>query len=125
MFFDLGPVFEDWEADFGRTYVLGNDPVKLRLKNDIEDAWNEGKKYFKQNQDITGHDLYVYVCMLAKKRGWLYGQEHCGHLIGNFPHELIQGEEVINYIHPENHQRMRDFDKKWSTSRMDFGNPFC
>jgi len=23
MFLDLGPVFEEWEADFGRTFVLG------------------------------------------------------------------------------------------------------
>src|SRR5438552_188514 len=26
LFFDFGPVFEEWEADFGRTYVIGSDP---------------------------------------------------------------------------------------------------
>ena len=31
VFCDFGPVFEQWEADFGRTYVLGDDPVKRRL----------------------------------------------------------------------------------------------
>ena len=31
LFLDLGPVFEEWEADFGRTFVLGSDPVKLKL----------------------------------------------------------------------------------------------
>ena len=36
IFFDFGPIFEDWEADFGRTYVIGNDPYKIKLKNDIE-----------------------------------------------------------------------------------------
>lgn len=111
MFFDLGPVFEEWEADFGRTFVLGNDPDKLRLKQDVEDAWNEGKAYFKKHPDITGQELYAYVCTLAQKRGWQYGQEHCGHLIGNFPHELIQGEETVNYIHPDNRERMRNNDK--------------
>ncbi len=111
LFFDLGPVFEDWEADFGRTYVLGNDPLKMRLKSNIEEAWIEGKKYFKQHIDITGCNLYAYVCSLAEKYGWMFGQEHCGHLIGNFPHELIQGEEVINYIHPDNHEKMRNLDK--------------
>jgi hypothetical protein len=30
LFLDLGPVFEEWEADFGRTFVLGSDPVKRR-----------------------------------------------------------------------------------------------
>src|SRR5579871_6276504 len=35
LFFDFGPVFEDWEADVGRTYVLGDDPVKHKLSTDI------------------------------------------------------------------------------------------
>jgi Xaa-Pro dipeptidase len=25
LFLDLGPVFEQWEADFGRTFLLGSD----------------------------------------------------------------------------------------------------
>lgn len=108
----MGPVFEDWEADFGRTYVLGNDPLKIQLKKDIEEAWTEGKKYFEAHLDITGSQLYHYVTNLAKKYGWVYGQEHCGHLIGNFPHELIQGDEIINYIHPDNNEKMRNFDRE-------------
>ena len=32
LFIDFGPIFEEWEADFGRTYVIGNDPYKLKLK---------------------------------------------------------------------------------------------
>ena len=35
VFLDLGPVFEAWEADFGRTFVMGSDPLKLKLRNDI------------------------------------------------------------------------------------------
>ncbi len=30
VFLDFGPIFAEWEADFGRTYVLGDDPVKHR-----------------------------------------------------------------------------------------------
>src|ERR1700690_1155993 len=30
-FADFGPIFEEFEADLGRTYVLGGDPVKHRL----------------------------------------------------------------------------------------------
>jgi hypothetical protein len=48
---------------------------------------------------------------LAKKYGWEYGNEHCGHLIGNFPHEDIQGEEIENYIHPKNNKRMCEPDR--------------
>src|ERR1700735_4770344 len=39
VFLDLGPVFERGEADFGRTFVLGSDPVKLKLRDDIEKAF--------------------------------------------------------------------------------------
>src|SRR5277367_5486598 len=27
VYLDFGPVFEEWEADFGRSYVLGQDPA--------------------------------------------------------------------------------------------------
>ena len=37
-FLDLGPVFEEWEADFGRTYVVGDDPLKRKLCRDIEEG---------------------------------------------------------------------------------------
>ena len=39
---------------------------------------------------------------MAKKYGWEYGNHHCGHLVGNFPHEKLLGEDEINYIHPNN-----------------------
>ena len=111
LFFDFGPVFEEWEADFGRTYVLGSDPDKQRLRDDTEQGWVEGKARFLSRPDITGSELYQYVCGLAGNRGWTYGTAHCGHLIGNFPHEVILGEEVENYIHPDNNIRMRNSDK--------------
>jgi Xaa-Pro aminopeptidase len=107
LFLDFGPVFEDWEADFGRTYVIGENPRKKKLTRDIEHAWHAGQSYFLKHQDhITGAELYSYTKALASRYGWVYGNEHCGHLIGNFPHEQIEGEEVINYIHPDNHLKM-------------------
>ncbi|MEO8760453.1 MAG: M24 family metallopeptidase [Bacteroidia bacterium] len=112
VFFDFGPVFDEWEADFGRTYVLGNNKNMLKLKEDVEQAWAEGKYYFeKHKKHLTGADFYNYTNELAIKYGWEYGNIHCGHLIGNFPHEIIVGEEIINYIHPENDQLMSEKDK--------------
>ena len=35
VYLDFGPVFEAWEADFGRTYALGADPDKHRLVGDL------------------------------------------------------------------------------------------
>src|SRR5471032_3322795 len=39
VYLDFGPVFEDWEADFGRTYVVGSDPDKHRLVGDLAAAF--------------------------------------------------------------------------------------
>ncbi|MFA6455615.1 MAG: M24 family metallopeptidase [Bacteroidota bacterium] len=111
LFFDFGPVFEDWEADFGRTYVLGNDLQKKKLRGDIESAWHEGKKYYDAaDESLTGAQFYHYISSLAPKFGWEFGNIHCGHLIGNFPHERILGDEVHNYLHPDNHIKLSEKD---------------
>jgi Xaa-Pro dipeptidase len=111
VFFDFGPVFEDWEADLGRTYVLGNDPIKARIRQDIEEAWHVAKAHFMATPNITGAAMYRFVVELTHSLGWEYPQAHCGHLIGNFPHEELFGEDLENYIHPENRTKMRDPDK--------------
>jgi Xaa-Pro dipeptidase len=107
IFLDLGPVFEDWEADFGRTYVVGNDPLKHKLRRDIEEAFAHGKRYFHEHPEITAAELYAYAQQLAEQSGWEYGGPIAGHLIGVFPHEKIAGDKITLYVHPENHNRMR------------------
>ncbi len=106
LFFDFGPVIEDWEADFGRTYVIGNDPYKIKLKNDIEKAWHEGKEWFHQHSHLTGAEFYQYNCDLAKQYGWTYGGPLAGHLIGKFPHERLEPGNYRLYVHPENNEDM-------------------
>src|ERR1700722_14628982 len=64
LFLDLGPVFEAWEADFGRTFVVGSDPVKLKLRDDIERAFADGKQYFKSHPDVKADELYRYAHQL-------------------------------------------------------------
>jgi Xaa-Pro aminopeptidase len=107
VFLDLGPVFEEWETDFGRTFVVGSDPVKQKLRRDIEEAFAEGKRYFHQHPDITAAQLYEHAQQLAQQAGWEYGGPIAGHLIGVFPHERIAGDKVTLYVHPENHNRMK------------------
>jgi len=110
VFLDLGPVFEEWEADFGRTFVLGSDPIKLKLRDDIGKAFNDGKEYFKQHPEITAAELYSYAQELAKSYGWEYGGPIAGHLLGQFPHERIPGDKVTLYVHPDNPNKMRGQD---------------
>ena len=108
LFLDLGPVFEEWEADFGRTFVIGSDPMKLKLRNDIETAFAEGKQYFNTHPDITAAELYRHAQDLAVKYGWEFGGPIAGHLVGQFPHERIPNDKVTLYVHPRNPNRMRD-----------------
>src|SRR5271168_2065956 len=73
LFLDLGPVFEQWEADFGRTFVLGSDPAKLKMKNDVGLAFAAGKQYFNENPAITSSELFAYAQSLAAQFGWEFG----------------------------------------------------
>jgi Xaa-Pro dipeptidase len=112
LFLDLGPVFEEYEADFGRTFVLGPAPAKLKMRDDVAKAFADGKRYFKENPEITASQLYAYAVSLAEKYGWEFGGPIAGHLIGQFPHERIAEDKITLYVHPKSHLRMTSTDEK-------------
>ena len=111
VFLDFGPIFAEWEADFGRTYVLGDDPVKHRLRDDLPRIFDAGRAHFEASPAITGAQLYAHVCALAAEAGWEFGGPHSGHLVGEFPHELVDGERIESYIAPGNTTPMRRLDR--------------
>ncbi|MEJ6505432.1 MAG: M24 family metallopeptidase [Crocinitomicaceae bacterium] len=111
VFIDFGPIFEEWEADYGRTYVIGTNKLKHKLNNDLELAWSECKTFFDSKKEITGAELFKHAVLLAEKYGWEFGGEIAGHTIGHFPHERLEKEDKTNYIHPENHQDLFALDK--------------
>src|ERR1700733_7264263 len=61
MFCDFGPIFEAWEADFGRTYVLGDDPDKLRLRDTLPVVFAAGRRFFDGSPEITGEQLFAHM----------------------------------------------------------------
>ncbi len=69
LFLDLGPAFEKWEADFGRTFVLGHDPLKHNLREDVGKAFAAGKRYFKATPGITASELYGHAQLPAEQFG--------------------------------------------------------
>lgn len=107
LYVDLGPVFEAWEADFGRTFVLGSDTYKHRLRDHLEPTWNTVKAYFDSKEDITGEQLYDFACQEAERAGYQFGAELAGHLIGCFPHERIPRDKISLYIIKGNKDRMK------------------
>jgi Xaa-Pro dipeptidase len=112
LFLDLGPVFEQWEADFGRTFVLGSDPLKLKLKRDVGQAFADGKRFFEETPDLISSDFFHHIVSLAEKSGWEFGGRIAGHLIGQFPHEKIADDKITLYVHPKSNLPMRSLDEK-------------
>lgn len=103
---NLNPVFEGWEGDCARTYVLGSDPYKLKLKHDTEAAWHETKAFFDHHTSITGSELYRYTVYLGRKYGWELGGHFAGHVVGRLPNGRMDKEAKWNTIHPDNQEDM-------------------
>jgi len=114
VYLDFGPVFDAWEADFGRTYVLGSDPVKHRLVGDIAAAFKRGKEHFRRTPNLTCGELYDFVAGLAKPLGWEFGAQTAGHLIGHFPHERTPKDPKHFSIRSGNDVMLREPDANGS-----------
>src|ERR1700679_3527257 len=112
LFLDLGPVFEEYEPDFGPTFVIGSAPPKLEDGRDFGKGFGDGKRYFHEHPEITSDEFFAYAASLAEKYGWEWGGPLAGHLIGHFPHERIPQDKVTLYVHPKSTLRMRSKDEK-------------
>jgi Xaa-Pro aminopeptidase len=110
VFLDFGPIFEEWEADFGRTYVLGNDPVKTRLRDELPVLFDAGRDFFAADPAVTGEQLFEHVVALASHAGWQWGGTIAGHLVGEFPHDEIEGDDVHSHVMPGSTRPMRGLD---------------
>lgn len=110
VFLDLGPIFAEWEADFGRTFVLGDDPDKTSLRDALPRVWQAGREYFDRRPDVTGAELYDFVVGVAHAEGFGFASSIAGHLVGEFPHKKIAGHGVEWYIMPGSDKPMRRTD---------------
>ena len=106
LFVDLGPVFEAWEADFGRTFVMGDDPVKRSLRDSLEPVFSKVKTEFRAQPTMTCAELFQLASTTASYAGWEFGGEIAGHLVGAYPHEEIEHDRSLLWIRPGNHTRL-------------------
>jgi len=112
LFFDFHPVYQGWEADLGRTYVLGGDSLKLKLKKDIEFAWYEANAWYFKQTNLTGAEFFNYVTNLTKRYGYEFGNAIAGHIVGRYPHEQPDDpNDLCLDIHPDNHTDILQLDK--------------
>jgi Xaa-Pro aminopeptidase len=112
VFLDLGPIFEEWEADFGRTFLLGDDPHKRAVRDALPRVWQAGRDYFVGHPDVTGAELFDVVVGVAHAEGFEWGSRIAGHLVGEFPHKKIAGPGIEWYIMPGSDKRMRRTDPR-------------
>jgi Xaa-Pro dipeptidase len=104
-------VIEDWEADLGRTYALGDDPQKKALVADLPRLFEIVQAHYHATPAITGEELYAFATKTAADSGWLFGGEIAGHtIVGKFPH--APAPRANRLIQPGNRKRMRDPDDK-------------
>ena len=107
LFIDFGLIIEGYEADLGRTYVVGNNATKLKLKNDVEKAWYEIQGWFQMQTKLKASELFQYVVEKTNEYGWTFGSEIAGHIVGKFPHEQPLDPKSLELdIHPGNHNDM-------------------
>ena len=107
LFIDLGPIVEGYEADIGRTYVLGNDSRKLKLQQDVEKAWYEIQAWYKKRTSLKAATLFHLAVEKAEELGWEFRGEIAGHIVGKYPHEQPADPKSLELdIHPDNHNDM-------------------
>jgi len=107
LFIDLGPIVDGYEADIGRTYTLGNDPFKQKIKADTEKAWYQVQSWYEQHTSLQASALFQYTVETAHKLGWEFGGAIAGHIVGKFPHEQPADPNSLELdIHPDNHNDM-------------------
>jgi Xaa-Pro dipeptidase len=110
VYVDLGPVFEAWEADIGRSYVLGGDPQRQKLVSDLPRLFEQVQAHYRCDPGITGAALYTFAQEAAAAAGWRFGGKIAGHIVSEFAHALIPGDKALNRIAPQNLKPMSDPD---------------
>lgn len=115
VYLDLGPVFEEWEADIGQTYALGPDPARQALVAALPQMFDEIRAHANANTGITGAELYAFATSRAEARGYIFGGKIAGHIVGEFPHARWPIEKDHQRIAPANPTRLSDPDHEGRT----------
>jgi Xaa-Pro aminopeptidase len=110
VYLDLGPVFEGWEADIGKSYALGGDRRKQALVAELPRQFEKVQSHFRAHPDITGAALYDFAVQSAAAAGWTFGGKIAGHIVSEFAHSQIPGNKAFNRIAPENTAPMSEPD---------------
>ncbi len=110
VYLDLGPVFEGWEADIGKSYALDDHPRKNALVAELPRQFEKMQLHFRSHPDITGAALYAFAVASAQAAGWKFGGTIAGHIVSEFAHAQIPGPKDLTRISPLNPEPMSNPD---------------
>lgn len=106
VYLDLGPIFDEFEGDIGKTYLLGNDPDKAGLVRDLENTFAQAKTFYLEKPSMTGAELWSKVEELTEKCGWKFGNDSAGHIVSEFSHQQKYGDLPEYHIAASNNVPM-------------------
>lgn len=87
-FVDIGPVWDGFEGDAGKTFVVGDDSEHLRCAADSQSIYEGVRDHWAAGCE-SGRALYDFAVARARERGWeLNLEEANGHRLSDFPHAL-------------------------------------
>lgn len=98
-FLDVGPIIEDHEADYGKTFVFPRKGEVDKNLNSLADAsfqvWQETAKQWQQ-VGLTGTSLFEFADKAAQSRGFQLNPLMAGHRLGDFPHALFSKDKLFS-----------------------------
>lgn len=94
-YIDVGPVWDGIEGDAGRTFVVGNDPKKLKIARDVEILFSEVREHWLQTH-AKGTALLSHAQKLTEKMGYILHPSYVqGHRLSEFPHYLLYSKDSL------------------------------
>lgn len=92
-FLDLGPIIDDHEADFGRTFLVGSDKENELIRAS-QQVFQETSEIWR-SKGVTGTELFSFASTAAAERGYKLNPLMAGHRLGDFPHKLFSSDKLF------------------------------
>lgn len=100
-FVDLGPIINEHEADFGRTFVVGGaltarDSDFVKLINASESVFLSAAEAWK-SKGLTGLELLQFADQKCRELGYKINPLMAGHRLGDFPHHVHSKQKLFEF----------------------------
>lgn len=86
-FLDIGPVWQNYEGDYGDTFAVGDDPDMVRIAGDVRKVFDATAAAWRE-QGLSGRALYDFAGAEAERLGWRLNLKLLGHRVSDFPHAV-------------------------------------